>query len=71
MPTLGEIMREEEDRLLAKAREEIAREKAAWDALSPEQKAVHVAAIEAKFAAFDDLATLQDISDENECEDDE
>jgi len=34
---------------LATTRREIAAEKAAWDALTPEQQAAHTAAVEAKF----------------------
>jgi hypothetical protein len=54
MPSLDDLMRDEEAHRLARARAEIAAEKAAWEAFSPEQKAAHVAAAEARFADVPD-----------------
>jgi len=50
MQTLSEIMAEEEARRLAETRAEVAAEKAAWDALTPEEQAAAIAAREAKYA---------------------
>ena len=40
----------EREQALEQTRREIAAEKLAWDALTPEQQAAHTAAVEAKFA---------------------
>lgn len=55
--SLDDLMREEEDRLTAKAHAEIAAEKAAWDALPPEEQAERIRQIEAK---YDDLMLTND-----------
>lgn len=63
-PSLDDLFEEEEERRRAQARMEIAAEKAAWDALTPEQKAAQIAAIEVKFANVPDCDG--DISDEDD-----
>lgn len=58
---------EKEDAIrLAHTRREIAAEKLAWDALTPEQKAAHTAAVEAKFADVPDVDEDDDEEDEDE-----
>jgi len=54
MASLADLMAEDEAFRLEEARREIAAEKAAWDALSPEQQAAAIAAREAKFANVPD-----------------
>lgn len=46
---LFDMVAEDDARRLEQARAEIAAEKAAWDALSPEDQAAHIAAVEAKY----------------------
>lgn len=62
--TLGEIMREEDESRLVAARREIAAEKAAWDALTDEERAATIAAAEDKWAAYADYP--EDEEDEEE-----
>jgi predicted Fe-S protein YdhL (DUF1289 family) len=50
MSTLADFMREEEARLIAETRVEVAREMAAWEAMTPEEQAKIIAAREARFA---------------------
>ncbi|MGL5736894.1 MAG: hypothetical protein ACRCYS_18675 [Beijerinckiaceae bacterium] len=57
---LSDLIAEEEARIVAEARVEMAAEKDAWDALTDEQRAAHIAAVEAKFANVPD-------GDEDEC----
>lgn len=67
--TLGDIFLEEEKRLLEKGREEIAQEKAAWDALPESEKQRINAEREARFANTPDSTDSGE--DEDEPEDDE
>ncbi len=57
---LSELMAEEETRLRAEAQAEIAAEKAAWDALTPEQQAAVIAAREAKYEAMFEASNESD-----------
>jgi len=66
--SIGDFMREDEERLLAETRAEIAREKAEWDALTPAQQAEIIAAREAKFA---DVPDFDDCDDPDEDEEDD
>lgn len=50
--TLADLMREDEEAALAKARQEIAGEKQAWADMTPEQREAQTAAYEAKYANF-------------------
>jgi hypothetical protein len=50
---IWELFEREEQKRLAHERQLIADEKAAWDALTPEQKEAHAKAVEAKFAAWE------------------
>lgn len=53
MPTLAELMAEDDATRLAEARAEIAQEKAEYDALSDDEKAARTAAYEAKYGESD------------------
>lgn len=71
MSTLAEIMAEEDARRLAEARAEIARERAEWEALTPEAQAGIIAAQEAKWAAFQDAIDAQEATGHDDHEGDE
>lgn len=65
--SLRDIMAKEEARLLAEAKKEIAAEKAAWDAMTPEAQANARAVIEAKYPnveADDDCCNDDDDEEE-------
>lgn len=66
MEDLTSLFAEEEARRLAEARAEIAKEKAVYDALSPEQKAAKNAEYEAKYAHFDDLVEADETEEDDE-----
>lgn len=51
---LSDLMAEEEALRLAETRRDLAREQAAWAALSPQEQAAIIAAREAKFADVPD-----------------
>lgn len=73
--SLADIMAEEEERLLAEAVAEREAEKAAWDALTPEQRAAETARFEAKYADMpddddDDPEDDDEDDDEEGCDDD-
>lgn len=51
--TMWDDLADEDAQRLERVRAEIAAEKAAWDALTPEQQAAHTAQVEAKFALGD------------------
>ncbi len=70
MMTLGELLEGEDAARLAQARAEIAAEKAAWDALSPEEREAKTAAFEAKYETMFE-ASLEDEDDEEDLEDEE
>lgn len=55
MPNLFDMIADDEAAALAQTRLDIAREKAEWDALTPEQQAAHTAAVEAKYADVPDI----------------
>lgn len=70
--TLADIFAEEEERRTAEARREIAAEQAAWDALTPEEKAAKLAENEAKWAAYADAVEAAEAEpDEDEDEEEE
>lgn len=52
--SLGDLIRDEEARIVANSRREIAAEDAAWKALSDEERAAITAEREAKWDAFAD-----------------
>lgn len=52
--SLADMMAEDDARRMAEARAEIAAEQAEWDALTPDQKAARIAAMEAKYADVPD-----------------
>jgi hypothetical protein len=64
--TLGDLFLEEETRLLEKGREEIAQEKAAWDALPQSEKDRINAEREAKYANMPDSAPEEEPEDEED-----
>jgi hypothetical protein len=66
MPMLDELMAEDDANRLAIARAEIAREKAEWDALTPDEKAVRIQAVEDKYANLDTDQPADD--DDDYCE---
>lgn len=55
MTTMGELFAEEEARLLAKAKNEIASEAAFWNSLTPAQKANIIEHRQAFMARFDNI----------------
>jgi hypothetical protein len=59
MSIWDEIEKDDAERL-ERVRREMADEKAAWDALTPEQKAAETARIEAKFADVPDNDLMDD-----------
>ena len=64
---IGDIFREEEERLLAETRAAILAETAAWDALSQPERDAILAKREAQFLSFD----IADEADEEEGEEDD
>ena len=54
MATLDELFSPIEAENLARARAELAAEKVKWGAMTPEQQAAHIAAVEAKYANITD-----------------
>lgn len=64
--SLADIMASEEARRLDEARAEIAAEKAAWDALSPDDQARAIEAVEAKFADWDQPDDSDDSDDDQD-----
>lgn len=71
MESLNDIFVEEEARLLTATRAEIAAEKAAWNALTDEERAAHTAAVEAKYSDIFDVADSDDDDSEDEPEEDD
>jgi len=66
---MSDFFEEEEERMLAQTRAEIAAEKAEYDALSPIEKAVRQASADDFWAAFE--AACQQSDADDEAEDDE
>jgi len=66
MENLNDIFREEEDRLLAEARAEIAAENAAWWALTQAERDAITAAREARYAALAEASEEDDEEEEDE-----
>jgi len=52
MANLFDLIAEEEAKALAETRRQIAAEKAAWDALTQEERDAHTKAVEDKYANF-------------------
>ncbi|CAB5187270.1 hypothetical protein UFOVP166_26 [uncultured Caudovirales phage] len=69
MEDFNDIFREEEARLLAEGRADIAAETAAWNALTQTERDAITAEREARFAALDDAAEDDEGDDEDEDED--
>lgn len=72
--TLGEMFAEEEARRVAETRREREAERAAWNALSDEERAERIAAGERKLEEFEaalEAADDDEETDEDEDEDDE
>lgn len=69
--SFADMLREEEDRLVAQARAEIAAEEAAWNALSDEERAAINAERAAKWDAFADAADAADADSEDDEEEEE
>ncbi len=81
MPSLADLFDEEEQRRIKEGRIEADREKAEWEALSPEAKKAYLDGVEAKYDMLEQLASEQpddDVCDgcgdadcEGDCNDDE
>lgn len=74
MENLSDIFAEEEARRLAEAWAEVAKEKAAWDALTPVEQAAIIEQRAARFEALEQLPEQttcdlcgDDLDDEGEC----
>lgn len=66
MTTMGELFAEEEERLLAKAKREIAAEDAFWNSLTPAQQASVIEQRQAFMARFDNINSGDDSEEEEE-----
>ena len=74
MENLSDIFAEEEARRLAEAKAEAAKEKAAWDALTPAEQAAIIEQRAARFEALEELAEQttcdlcgDDLDEDGEC----
>lgn len=66
MANLSDLFKEEEEARLATARAEIAQEKAAWDALTPEEREQLSAAYEAKYALLEEASVTEEEGDDDD-----